>query len=113
MATYSAKTLRFSEPGQKDMLTFSTLARQIEGGLGNNYPELEIVDAVICAIPPVPQLRSYIESKGELPLPQEINVSEKTPLVREFKRCIMSSYLNKQKKSSRTVGHRFTSLCFR
>lgn len=57
------------EPGQRDRLTFSSLARQIESGLNKGYPEQEIVDAVIRAITPGLQLRSYLEGKTDLTLP--------------------------------------------
>ena len=60
---------QIGEPGQKDRLTFSSLARQIESGLSRGYPESEIVDAVIPAITPGLQLKSYLEGKGELTLP--------------------------------------------
>lgn len=60
---------QIGEPGQKDRLTFSSLARQIENGLSKGYPELEIVDAVIRAIVPGLQLRSYLEGKHDLSLP--------------------------------------------
>ena len=60
---------QIGEPGQKDKLTFSSLARQIEHGLSKGFPELEIVDAVIRAISPGMQLRSYLEGKASLPLP--------------------------------------------
>ena len=60
---------QIGEPGQKDRLTFSSLARQIEHGLLKGFPETEIVDAVIRAIVPGMQLRSYLEGKGDLKLP--------------------------------------------
>lgn len=60
---------QIGEPGQKDRLTFSSLARQIENGLSKCYPESEIVDAVIRAIVPGLQLRSYLEGKSDLSLP--------------------------------------------
>ena len=59
---------QIGEPGQKDKLTFSSLARQIEHGLSKGFPELEIVDAVIRAISPGMQLRSYLEGKMNLTL---------------------------------------------
>ncbi|KAI3351049.1 hypothetical protein L3Q82_005593 [Scortum barcoo] len=43
---------QIGEPGQKDRLTFSSLARQIENGLSKGYPESEITDAVVHAITP-------------------------------------------------------------
>lgn len=57
------------EPGQKDRLTFPSLARQIESGLNKGYQEQEIVDAVIRAITPGLQLSSYLEGKTALILP--------------------------------------------
>ena len=60
---------QIGEPGQKDRLTFSSLARQIESGLSKEYPESEISDAVICAIAPGLHLRSYLEGKGKITLP--------------------------------------------
>lgn len=60
---------QIGEPGQKDRLTFSSLARQIESGLSKDYPESEIIDAVIRAITPGLQLRSYLEGKEKLTLP--------------------------------------------
>lgn len=60
---------QIGEPGQKDKLTFSSLAKQIESGLNKGYPESEIIDAVIRAITPGLQLRSYLEGKDKLTLP--------------------------------------------
>ncbi len=57
------------EPGQKDKLSFSSLAHQIEQGINKGYPEAEIVDAVVRAISPGLQLRSYLEGKADLTLP--------------------------------------------
>lgn len=44
---------QIGEPGQKDCLTFSSLAHQIEHGLSKGFPDVEIVYAVIRAITPV------------------------------------------------------------
>lgn len=60
---------QIGEPGQKDRLTFSSLAHQIETGLNKKVPEYEIVHAVIKAIAPGMQLRSYLEGKADLTLP--------------------------------------------
>ncbi len=60
---------QIGEPGQKDKLTFSSLAHQIEHGLSRGFSELEVVDAVIRAIAPGMQLRSYLEGKTNLPCP--------------------------------------------
>ncbi len=57
------------EPGQKDRLSFSSLARQIESGLNKGYLEQDIIDSVIRAITPRLQLRSYLEGKADLTLP--------------------------------------------
>lgn len=50
------------EPGQKDKLSFSGLAHQIEQGINKGYPEAEIVDAAVRAIAPGLQLRSCTNS---------------------------------------------------
>ncbi|KAL3992412.1 transcription factor AP-1 [Sarotherodon galilaeus] len=55
--------------GSVMVLTFSSLAHQIENGLSRGYSELDIVDAVIRAILPGLQLRSYLEGKAQLTLP--------------------------------------------
>lgn len=60
---------QIGEPGQKDRLTFSSLARQIEHGLSKGFPEVEKLNAVIRAIAPGMQLRSYLEGKTNLTLP--------------------------------------------
>lgn len=60
---------QIGEPGQRDRLTFSSLAHQIENGLNRGHTEIEIVDAVIRAISPGLQLRSYLEGKPKLTLP--------------------------------------------
>lgn len=60
---------QIGEPGQKDKLTFSSLAHQIEQGITKGFAEIEIVDAVIRAIAPGLQLRSYLEGKANLTLP--------------------------------------------
>lgn len=60
---------QIGEPGQKEKLTFSSLAHQIENGLSRGYPECEMCDAVIRAISPGLQLRSYLEGKPNLTLP--------------------------------------------
>lgn len=57
------------EPGQKDRLSFFSLARQIESGLNKGYLEQDIMDSVIRAITPGLQLRSYLEGKADLTLP--------------------------------------------
>lgn len=45
------------------------MAHQIEAGLSRGCPECDIVDAVVCAISPGMQLRSYLEGKPKLTLP--------------------------------------------
>ncbi|KAL6485752.1 hypothetical protein MHYP_G00051440 [Metynnis hypsauchen] len=62
-------TGQIGEPGQRDRLSFSSLARQIETGLNKGYSEQEIIEAVIRAITPGLQLRSYLEGKTNLTLP--------------------------------------------
>ncbi|KAK6472741.1 hypothetical protein HHUSO_G27324 [Huso huso] len=61
---------QIGEPGQRDKLSFGTLAHQIESGLNKDYTEIEITEAVIRAIVPGLQLRSYLEGKTDLTLPK-------------------------------------------
>ena len=61
-------TGQIGEPGQKDKLTFSSVARQIEAGLRKGYPEEEVVEAVIRSISPGHRLRSYLEGRQHLQL---------------------------------------------
>lgn len=42
---------QIGEPGQKEKLTFSSLAHQIENGLSRGYPECEICDASFVPFP--------------------------------------------------------------
>lgn len=53
---------------QKDRLSFTSLAHQIDAGLKRGYKEEEIMDAVIRAINPGLRLRSYLEGKPDLAL---------------------------------------------
>ena len=61
---------QIGEPGQKDKLSFVSLARQIEGALQKGYKPPEIVDAVVRAINPGMRLRSYLEGLEGLTLPR-------------------------------------------
>jgi hypothetical protein len=58
------------EPGQKDKLRYQLLVSQIEAGVRKEYSELEIVNAVVRAVQPGLQLRSYFESVTDLTLPR-------------------------------------------
>lgn len=55
-------------PGQKDKLTFSSLAYQINIGEKKKYSDVEICEEVIRAISPDLPLRCYLESKADLTL---------------------------------------------
>ena len=52
----------------KDALSFVTLVRQIESGIKVGYKESEIVEAVIRAVSPSLNLRSYLEMIQDLSL---------------------------------------------
>lgn len=60
---------QIGEPGQRDRLTFSSLAHQIESGRAKGHSEREIVEAVIRAVVPGCALRSYLEGRSNLTLP--------------------------------------------
>ena len=59
---------QIGEPGQKDRLTFSSLAHQIESGLEKGHHDREIVQGVIRAIAPGSSLRSYLEGRRQVTL---------------------------------------------
>ena len=58
------------DPGQKDKLGYQSLISQIEGGLKKQYSENEVINAVVRAVQPGLQLRSYLESIQDLTLPK-------------------------------------------
>ena len=55
-------------PGQKDKITFSSLAYQIENALKKGYKDSEICEAVVRSISPDLQLRGFLEGKSDLTL---------------------------------------------
>ena len=59
---------QIGDPGQKDKLSFVSLARQINAGLKKGIPEEEIVEAVVRAVCPGLPLRSYLEGRSDLEL---------------------------------------------
>ena len=59
---------QIGEPDQKDKISLSSLARQIQIGLTQGYVESEIVDGVIPAITPGLVLGSYLETYKDLTL---------------------------------------------
>ena len=58
------------ELGQKDKLGYQALISQIEAGLAKGYADKEVVSAVVRAVQPGMQLRSYLENMTELTLPR-------------------------------------------
>ena len=59
---------QIGEPGQKDKLSFVSLARQIKDALQKGYKPLVVVDAVVRSINPEMRLRSYLEGLESLTL---------------------------------------------
>ena len=59
---------QIGEPDQKDKISFSSLARQVQMGLAQGYVESEIVDGVIRSITPGMVFRSYLETHQDLTL---------------------------------------------
>ena len=59
---------QIGEPGQKDKLSFVSIARQIEGTLQKGYKPLEVVYAVLSSINPGMRLRSCLEGLESLTL---------------------------------------------
>lgn len=58
------------DPGQKDKLGYQALISQIESGLAKGYSDKEMVGAVVRAVQPGLQLRSYLENMTDLTLPR-------------------------------------------
>ena len=56
--------------GQPDRLSFNSLARQIEDALQKGYKAREVISAVTRAVAPGVPLRSYLEGRPEVTLPQ-------------------------------------------
>ena len=63
-------TGQISSPKDTSKLSFSSLAHQIENSKKKNYSDQEICEAIIKAISPGQNLRSYLEGKTDLTLPQ-------------------------------------------
>ena len=57
------------EPGEKDKLSFVSLARQVEHGVRKGFSSEEIIEAMVRAISPGLRLRSYLEGRTDLSLP--------------------------------------------
>lgn len=60
---------QIGEPGQRDRLTFTSLANQIEAAQAKGYRDGDIVQGVIRAIVPGSSLRSYLEGRVGVTLP--------------------------------------------
>ena len=58
------------DPGQKEKLGYQALISQIEAGLTKGYSDKEVVSAVVRAVQPGLQLRSYLETMVDLTLPR-------------------------------------------
>ena len=61
---------QINEQGKGDQLSFVSLSRQIEGAIEKGYTDKEVVEAVIKAMKPGMQLRSYVETVRDLTLPR-------------------------------------------
>ena len=58
------------DPGQKEKLGYQALLSQIEAGLTKGYSDKEVVSAVVRAVQPGLQLRSYLETMVDPTLPR-------------------------------------------
>ena len=74
MSLVFKKELKFTgqivSPNDTSKLPFSSLAHQIENAKKKNYSDQEICEATIKAISPGLNLRSYLEGKTDLTIPQ-------------------------------------------
>ena len=60
---------QIGEPGQKDRLSFVSLAHQVESGVKKGFSKEEIIEAVVRSVVPGLRLRSYLEGRDNLSLP--------------------------------------------
>ena len=60
--------------GQKDKLSYTSLAFQINNGLKQGYSENDIISSVIKSINPGNSLRSYLESRHEINVKQLLKI---------------------------------------
>ena len=58
------------DPGQKEKLGYQALISQIEAGLTKGHSDKEVVSAVVRAVQPGLQLRSYLETMVDPTLPR-------------------------------------------
>ena len=58
------------DPGQKEKLGYQALISQIEAGLTKGYSDKEVVSAVVHAVQPGLQLRSYLETMVDVTPPR-------------------------------------------
>ena len=71
MTTFKKKFKMSGQIGdsrQKDQLSSTSLAHQINAGLNRGYKEEDVIEAVIHAVNPGLRLRSYLEGKPDLTL---------------------------------------------
>ena len=61
---------QFGSPGQPEKLSFNSLVRQLEDALQKGYKPREVISAVTRAISPGSSLRSYLEGRADITLPQ-------------------------------------------
>ena len=58
------------DPGQNEKLGYQSLISQIEEGLTKGYSDKEVVSALVRAVQPGLQLRSYLKTMVDLTLPR-------------------------------------------
>ena len=78
---------------QKDQLSFSSLAHQINAGLNRGYKEEEVIEAVINAVNPGLRLRTYLEGKPDLTLANVCKILRSHYQEKESKLLKCTSYL--------------------
>lgn len=61
---------QIGEPGQKDRLSFASLAGQIEAGVKKGFSHDDVTEAVIKAIVPGSRLRNYLDGRTTISLPE-------------------------------------------
>lgn len=82
----------------KDGLLFVSLVRQIESGIKAGYIESEIVEAVIHAVSPSLNLRSYLEMIQDLSLSRLMQIMKSHFKQSQQRNCIRNYLSNTRKQ---------------
>ena len=99
---------QIGSPGQKDKLTYSALSFQIVNAVQRGFAEADICAAIIKAIVPGEDLRTYLEMRPDLTLDKVI------PILRaHFKEKDATSVFNELSNGAQKAGESENDFCLR